>query len=337
MSPKSWRRTRLLLVAALALLIVPLTAGAIYQWLGVRAEAGRYPPPGTLVDIGGRRLHLVCIGEPRPGEPTVIFEPSGFGGALSFEKARAEVRARTRVCSYDRAGTGWSDPGPPAMSTGVLVGDLERLLRRGAIPPPYVLVSSSIGGLTTELFARRHADWVAGLVFLDAANSDTLDRAAWLITGLNIETVCSARWAARFGILRLADPFHFRGQLPAEDAARSIAKLYTVGRMTALCGMARGFPAGIQELRDAPAIAPDVPLTVLSAESSEGLLPPGLIGLRAKADVWRDDWLAGQQQFARRSRRGTWRVVPGSGHLIASSHPHVVAEAVLDVLGQIWR
>lgn len=337
MSSQLWRRTRQLGVAALALLIVLLTAGAIYQWLGVRAEAGRYPPPGSLVDIGGRRLHLVCIGERRRGEATVIFEPSGFGGALSSEQARAEIAARVRVCSYDRAGTGWSDPGPTAMSTSVLVDDLERLLGRAAIPPPYVLVSSSIGGLTTELFARRHADRVAGLVFLDAANSDMLDRAAWLITRTNIEIVCSTRWAARFGILRLADPFHFRGHMPAEDASRSIAMLYTVGRMTALCGMARGLPAGIQELKDAPALAPDVPLTVLSAESSEGLLPPGLVGFRAKADVWRGEWLAGQQQFARHSKRGTWRVVPGSGHLIANSRPHVVAEAVLAVLARISR
>src|SRR3982074_1911005 len=104
MSSTLWRRTRRLFVATLALLIVLLAAGAVYQWLRVRAEAGRYPPPGTLVDIGGRRLHLVCIGEPRRGEPTVIFESSGFGGALSSEQARREVAARTRVCSYDRAG-----------------------------------------------------------------------------------------------------------------------------------------------------------------------------------------------------------------------------------------
>ena len=337
MSSRLWRSACRLLGRVFVLLIVLFIAGAVYQWLNVRAEAGRYPPPGTLVDIGGRRLHLVCIGELRPGEPTVIFESSGFGGALSSEKARKEVAARTRVCSYDRAGTGWSDPGPATMPTSVLVDDLERVLARAAIPPPYVLVSSSIGGLTTELFARRHGDRVAGLVFLDAANSDTLDRAAWLVTAINIDVVCSARWAARFGVLRLVDPFHFRGQLPAEDASRSIAQLYTVDRMAALCGVARGLPTATQELKGAPTLASDVPLTVLTAESSEGLLPPGLAGFRAKADALRGDWLASQQQFARRSTRGTWRVVPGSGHLIASSQPHVVTEAVFDVLTQIRR
>ena len=328
------RRARRLLLGAVALATVLLAAGAVYQGLSVRAESGRYPPPGMLVEIGGRRLHLICIGERRSGAPAVIFEPGGFGGALSFEKARAEIAARAQVCSYDRAGTGWSDPGPPTMSTSVLVGDLERLLERAAIPPPYVLVASSIAGLTTELFARRHADRVAALVFLDAANSDTLGRAAGLVTRTNIAIVCSTRWAARFGILRLVDPFHFRGETPADDAARSIAKFYTVERMTALCATARGLRIGMQELKDAPALAPNVPLTVLTAESWDQLLPPGLSGFRAQADALRGDWLASQQQFARRSTRGSWRVVPGSGHLIASSNPRVVADAVLSALTQ---
>jgi len=107
--------------------------------------------------------------------------------------------------------------------------------------------------------------------------------------------------------------------------------------MAALCGIARGLLTAMQELKGAPTLASDVPLTVLSAESSEGMLPPGLAGVRARADALRGDWLAGQQEFARRSTRGTWRVVPGSGHLIASSQPHVVAEAVFDVLTRIRR
>jgi pimeloyl-ACP methyl ester carboxylesterase len=337
MSSRFWRRTFRFLFGAVALLIVLLAAGAVYQWRAERAEAGRFPPPGTLVNIGGRRLHLICIGQSKSNEPTVIFEPSTFGGALSSRTAREDIAMRTRVCSYDRAGTGWSDPGLPSMPTGILVNDLERLLDRSAIPPPYVFVPSSIGGLTTELFARQHPDRVAGLVFLDAANSDTFDQIAWLLTSTKIDLACSARWAARFGILRLADPFHFRGQEPTTDVSQSVALLYTVERMSTLCGMIRGLPAGWEELRRAPALAGNVPLTVLSAASSEGLLPPGLAWFRGRADALRKDRLAGQQQFARRSTRGTWRMVPRSGHLIASSHPHVVSEAVIDMLAQMRR
>jgi pimeloyl-ACP methyl ester carboxylesterase len=332
-----WRGVRRLVLAFLVVTAVLLAAGAFYQWLSVRAEASRYPPPGALVDIGGRRLHLVCVGESAPGQPTVIFEPGGFSGARSFEKARLEIATQARVCSYDHAGTGWSDPGPSVTSIGTLVDDLERLLRNANVQPPYVLVPSSFGGLTVELFARRHPEQIAGLVFLDAANSHSLNHLAPLVTRTNIEMICAVKWAARFGILRLADPFQFRRQAPASDASRSIAKFYTVERMAALCALARGLPAGMQELNDAPSLASDMPLMVLSAASSEGLLPAGLAVFQAKADALWDDWVAGQQQFARHSTRGTWRLVPASGHLIASSQPHVVARAVLEMLGKLRR
>ena len=106
-------RTIAIPLAAVALLHL---AGALYQSLSVRREAKRFPPPGRLVPVADqRRLHLLCIGE---GEPTVLFEASAFGGALSSRGAREEIATRTRVCSYDRMGMGWSDAGSGAISRG---------------------------------------------------------------------------------------------------------------------------------------------------------------------------------------------------------------------------
>jgi len=84
-------------------------AGAAYQAWEVSAETQKFPPPGQLVDIGGRRLHLLCVGE---GAPIVLFESSGLGSAVSADRVRNEIAKQTRVCSYDRRGMGWSDPGP---------------------------------------------------------------------------------------------------------------------------------------------------------------------------------------------------------------------------------
>ena len=175
--------------AASALLVA---TGVVYQWLAERREAGRYAAPGSFVNIGGRRLHLLCIGEAEPGAPVVIFEPSEFGGATSSAQAQLEIATRANVCSYDRAGTGWSDSGPAVASAGIFVSDVKALLERAAIPPPYLIVSSSIGGLTTELFARQHREDVAGLLFLDAQNSENLDQAARLVTETNMRIACSA-------------------------------------------------------------------------------------------------------------------------------------------------
>ncbi len=173
MIPRSPRAR--LVVVGLALAV----AGLALAVLAARAEtrraardAIRFPPPGVLADIGGRRLHYICSGE---GSPTVIFENSSFGSAASFDAVRTVVSRRTRACAYDRVGMGWSDPGPTPISAGLLADDLHSLLDRAGIGPPYVLVPASVGGLTAELFARRYPDSVAGLVFVDAGHSGALE------------------------------------------------------------------------------------------------------------------------------------------------------------------
>jgi pimeloyl-ACP methyl ester carboxylesterase len=327
---KHLARVRKVLLFALILLLLLSAAGAVYQAISVRRESERFHPPGRLVDVGGRRLHLVCIGA---GEPTVVFEPSHLGGAGSSRLAREEIARSTRVCSYDRMGLGWSDPGPSFISAGVLSDDLEHLLDRAGLRPPYVLVASSIGGLTAELFARRHPDRVAGLVFLDAAYSGALERIFHEWTPVRAMEVCTVRVAARLGVLRLLDPLGLR-RSPPDVAAADIAALYRVEPMATLCGMMRAIPQTMEDLRAAPPLAGDVPLTVLSAESSDVYVPPGY---QAGVESLRREWLPLQLALAQRSSRGTWRVVPGSTHLIGNSKPNAVASAVFDVLAQAGR
>jgi len=311
--------------AAVGLAVLLLAGGAIYQTVSVRREARRFPAPGTLVDVGGRRLHLQCAGN---GSPTVIFESSGLGNSASFDAARAELNGRARTCAYDRMGMGWSDAGPREMSAGVLTDDLEHLIDRAGLRPPFVLVPASLGGLTVELFARRHPDHVAGLIFLDAADSGMAERLLPRLGSLRMQLrlLCLAGPAARFGVWRVLDPLHLRGQ---PDAARTIALTYRAEPLDTVCSMLRGVETSVRELRSAPALAPDVPLIVLTHSRPYGILPPGYDDVAAALEPeWRDV----QQRLARRSTRGVWRVVPGSGHLIAGSQPQAVAAAVSEML-----
>jgi pimeloyl-ACP methyl ester carboxylesterase len=326
-----WKVRRALLVSICVFLAL-LSSGALYQTLCVRREAARFPPPGQLVDIGGRRLHLLCIGQ---GEPVVIFEPGALQTAISSEQARVEVSSQTRVCSYDRMGNGWSDAGPAgSISAGQLADDLRLLLDRAGIPPPYILVPGSFGGLTVEMFARRYPERVAGLVFLDAANSELLERGMAVIDPAHAQRVCLARLPARLGILRLLDPLHLRS-LPQPGLA--IALLYRAEPMDTLCAMARGLPRSAQELHDAPPLPSDLPLVVLNHDSATGFIPPGLAFLsqNPRYASLMNEWMPMQQKFSRRSRRGTWQAVPGSDHGIASSRPHVVAATILAMLAQV--
>ena len=145
------------------------------------------PPPkitfedigsGEFVDVGGRRLYVECKGS---GSPTVLLEAGFGGGSDAWVDVLAELGQQTRTCSYDRAGIGASDAIPGVHDAGDEIRDLERLLDRGRIAPPYVLVGHSYGGVLARLFAHAHPDETGGVVLIDANGRDDWRRgfAAW--------------------------------------------------------------------------------------------------------------------------------------------------------------
>ncbi|HEX2573533.1 MAG TPA: alpha/beta hydrolase [Polyangia bacterium] len=152
-------------LARIGLGIVALgIVGALYEGIAGWRDARRYQPRGTLVDIGGRRLHLYCIGE---GSPTVLLQSGYTDWSLGWSTVQPEIAKFARVCSYDRPGLGDSDPSPDAGSTARLVEDLHTLLDKAHVPPPYVLVGHSAGGMYQRLFAAAHPETVAGMVLVD--------------------------------------------------------------------------------------------------------------------------------------------------------------------------
>jgi pimeloyl-ACP methyl ester carboxylesterase len=214
---------------------------------------------------------------------------------------------------------GWSDPGPASVSAADLANDLAVLQDRANLGSPMVIVASSIGGLTAETFARRYPERVAGLVFLDAANSVLAPRVSgWL--GSIKAAACVASFSARFGILRLLDPFGI-GREDSDAARRSMAVTYSPRLWATMCAMMRGAPDTLQGLSTLPALSSDIPLVVLSASSEEGMFP----GYRWLAPDIRKYRVVAHQEFAKRSKRGTWTQVPNSTHLLAGSKPDVVA------------
>ncbi|HWR73601.1 MAG TPA: alpha/beta fold hydrolase, partial [Nitrospirota bacterium] len=127
------------------------------------------PPPGRIVDVGGYRLHLNCTGE---GSPTVILESGMNEFSLSWALVQPGVAKFTRVCSYDRAGLGWSDPGRAPRTSETIVRELHALLRAAGITGPLVLAGHSFGGMNARLYARRYPNEVAGMVLVDSAHED---------------------------------------------------------------------------------------------------------------------------------------------------------------------
>jgi pimeloyl-ACP methyl ester carboxylesterase len=209
-----------------------------------------------------------------------------------------------------------------------LARDLAVLQDRAKIPSPLVIVASSIGGMTAETFARRLPERVAGLVMVDAANSEMLPIVAnW--TGRAKLGACAAAAAAHFGAIRLIDPFGLRAE-SSEDARQAEAITYGARPWGTLCAMARGLAQNPRFLDGVAPIRSDLPLVVLSASTSDQMFP----GSQWFEDV-RTQRIPAHQRFAKRSTQGVWKMVPKSTHLIANSQPDAVADAVISMLDQL--
>ena len=134
-----------------------MMAGLGYQSISERIDDWRYPPPGQLVDIGGYSLHINCSGE---GGPAVILEPGLGWTSLEWTIVQRGVEKFTQVCSYDRAGYGWSDPGPEPRTSQSLVDELHKLLVKAQVMPPYILVGHSFGVINVRLYASQYPEEV---------------------------------------------------------------------------------------------------------------------------------------------------------------------------------
>ncbi|HWZ18995.1 MAG TPA: alpha/beta hydrolase, partial [Ktedonobacteraceae bacterium] len=196
-----WRNVRRFPLLATLLIVGFGATGFAYQSIASAQDARNYPPPGKLIDVGGYRLHLYCTGAVYPGSPTVILEAGLGGTSLEWSKVQPGVASFTHVCSYDRAGHGWSDMGPLPRTDKRIVTELHTLLARAGVPGPYVLVGHSSGGLIMRLYASTYLEQVAGLVLVDSAHEDQNRYPELRPTDANLLSLCQV--LAPFGIPRL--------------------------------------------------------------------------------------------------------------------------------------
>lgn len=154
-----------------ALLVLLVLSGVAWQQIEERRDRERFPPPGKLVDVGGRRLHLRCEGA-GPG-PTVVMIAGGGIPAIASEALQHSIATYAHVCSYDRAGLGWSDRSGRPLGLIEQTRDLEVLLQRGGVDGPLVLAPESFGALIALSFAERNPGRMAGVAFIDGSEPRT--------------------------------------------------------------------------------------------------------------------------------------------------------------------
>jgi pimeloyl-ACP methyl ester carboxylesterase len=299
-------------------------------------------PPGRLLGLGTHRLHLHCTGA---GRPAVVFDAALGGSSLSWTFVQPAVAKFTTACVYDRAGFGWSDAGPMPRTTRRNADELHELLERSGIEPPYVLVGHSYGAWTVREFAARHADEIAGLVFVDpahpedwcepgAADRDRLDRGV---------TLCRyGATASRLGIATLVAKLASAG---AVDLARGIAA--AVSRRTlrrqdeAILAPVTRLPLEIRPMlrwmwtqpRYFEALGSQIAHVCASARELD--LEPDyrdwpVVTISATSLTDRRRGL--QDALAARSSRGRHIVANNSGHWIPLDEPDTITAAIRDVV-----
>ncbi len=178
-----------------------LVSGYRYQRGRECRDRTEIPPPGRLIDVGGHRLHLLCKGS---GGPTVIIEQGAGEPARFWWSIQDQVAEFAQVCTYDRAGYGWSDAVHPGRSIDARARDLHALLTRACLAGPFVFVAHSYGGLIVRRFAQQHPELAAGFVLVDTPEESVLFRPAVLRFYSRLGALLRiAEWMARFGVLRL--------------------------------------------------------------------------------------------------------------------------------------
>jgi pimeloyl-ACP methyl ester carboxylesterase len=301
-------------------------------------------PPGRLVDVGGFRLHIHCSGD---GSPSIVLDAALGGSSLSWSLVQPELAKVSRVCSYDRAGFGWSEAGPMPRTAGRIADELRTLLERGGVPPPYLLVGHSFGGLVTLIFAKRFCRDTAGLVLVDPAHAED-----WVKPALK-EQVQIARGVrlCRYGAItaRLG-------------LARVVAALVGLGQLTLARGLVIVTSRGALSRQDEAILAPiwKLPPEVRPVLSQFWTKPQffealgSQIGSICISAAQVQDATAGgfgdlplvtisstdpgeyrlrqQDAMARLSTRGRHIVASNSDHWIPLDQPEVVVDAVKDVL-----
>ena len=325
----------------LVLLIGALLTGVTYQKWATQRDRQRLQPPGRSVRT---ELGVLYLHEQGQGSPTVLLESGLAASSLSWALVQPQIAEWARVCSYDRAGFGWSSPGATPRTVGHVLAELKSLLRAAGLQPPFLLVGHSYGGLLVSAFAHSYPEDVAGVVLVDPVSVRY-----WSECGpiekqrLRLGARLSRRGAllARLGFVRLALLLLARGstRFPQWMARASSGKAH--GLVTRLAGEVRRLPptalpflrahwsraCGFQTmaayLENLPRNAQEaaqmeipatIPVTILSAASAT------------------DDELQERERWAKQSRRGRHIRLNRGGHWIQLEQPEAVVDTIRELI-----
>ena len=262
-------------------------------------------PPGQFAGLDTHRLYYRCVGR---GSPTIVIDTGLGGSAIEWTPVQDALAAHTRVCTYDRAGYGWSDPGPSPRTVDRAVDELRELLARAGERPPWLLIGHSLGGFHVRYMAARHAEEVVGLVLVESSHPQAVPAIAQAPDGRR-HAIDEARLTAAAG----------------DDSAYAQAASYLNSRRKAVFAQMDELAHFADSAAQVAAVAPRVamPLVVIARDTAAG------------DDAAREShWRTLQRSLLTLSPDARFIEASDAGHEVHLKRPDVIVDAVRELLGR---
>lgn len=321
--------------------------GAVYQGIASARDAKQYKPVDQMVDVNGLQMRLDCRGS---GSPTVVLEAGAQSSGMYWVRIQDQVAEFTRVCSYDRAGYGWSDTVHEAMLPQQVAEMLHALLEKGGEGPPYLMVGHSFGGVYVRTFTAEYPDEVVGMVLVDSSHENQAQQIPPELAGSPQSKQMEDAQALFVGMYKIAAPIGLLRTFKLLDAGVNamftegergpvLAETYRTGFISAWereTNMTVAYSGQPGKLGDIPLIVLSQKIDAQAMYDQYYPLYQSLLTMemaQQMADNYNDD----QDELAALSTRGRRIVVEDSGHFIQLDAPQVVIDAIREVFEQVPR
>ena len=319
----------------IALFVLLFLAACVAEKVSLAQLPEKYPPPGEMVDVGEYSLHLYCTGDPS-AKPVVVVSPGSGSSVAHWPLVQPEVAKFTRICVYDRLGSGWSFGKPQGQTYQEEAEDVHTLLQNAGVAGPYILVGASYGGAVMQVYASLYPQGVVGIVQVDAVTrgmetkypekyADALKINRQVISTFSIP-----------GLFRLMNWFGMSKTVPIFEKLPpdSREKAYALDYNSRVGANMKSLQLTITEREEQFLSAgplPDVPMIVVVrglADSIQGVSDEETIQQAEQA--WRD----AQIELAAQVSDGTLVVAENSGHSIQLEQPGIVIDAIRTLVEQ---
>ena len=280
-----------------------------------------FEPPGKLVEVNGRNMHINCVGNK---SPTIILDSGTGGFSLEWKDIQHSLSQYVRVCAYDRAGYGWSDMGPLPRTTKRITHELHTLLQNAGIHGPYIIVGHSFGGFTAQYFARNFDSEIAGIVLIDSSHEEQVYRLPE--NGKNV-----VRRSLHQDRSTMVTKSVLHEHFPREEAAVAQQLMSRWSALLTWREEMANYALSSRELRDihyGPIL--EIPIVVITR--GKRVWPDTPYG-----DAMEMAWTELQDELSYLSDHSTHIIAENSGHSIHLDEPKLVVDAIHDVLSFVEK